>query len=150
MAKIKRQVNNEEQQKLNNIVDNAPTTVKLRGKDIAIYWLRRETLREMSSVMLSDGDESMISCKCVALIVLNGFWRIKLFYWLLWRWYYYVQQYYDEELAPIILEAKKKVPLESYLTNTILLTGMKDTMMTMTRSEAERIRQELSTAQQGQ
>ena len=44
--------------------------------------------------------------------------------------------------------AKKKVDLQTqaYLTNTIYLIGMKDTMMTMTRKEAERTLQELKQA----
>ena len=45
--------------------------------------------------------------------------------------------------------AKKKVDLQTqaYLTNTIYLIGMKDTVMTMTRKEAERTLQELKQAQ---
>lgn len=150
MARPKRQVNEEEQKVLDSVVENTPTEVELRGKKIKIYWLRRETMRKMSHIMLSDGDESKISCKCAALILLNSYWKIKLFHWALWRWMYYVNQYYDKELEPIINEGKKKVPLEGYLTTTILLTGMKDTMMTMTRKEVERIRQELSSVQQPQ
>lgn len=147
MARPKRQVNEEEQKNLDAVVENTPTEVMLRNRKVKIYWLRRETMRRMSHIMLSDGDESKVSCKCAAMILLNGYWKIKMFYWLLWRWMYYVRQYYDKELEPIISEGKKKVPLEGYLTATILLTGMKDTMMTMTRKEVERIRQELSSVQ---
>ena len=50
-------------------------------------------------------------------------------------------------LHPLIDEGKKKVRAEDYYLNTILLIGMKDTMIAMTRAEAERIRQELSTGQ---
>lgn len=80
-------------------------------------------------------------------MVLNGYFKIKFFYWFLWRWFYYVKQYLEIELHPLIDEGKKKVRAEDYYINTIFLIGMKDTMIAMTREEAERFRQELSSGQ---
>ena len=62
-----------------------------------------------------------------------------MWWWALWRWYFYVRQYSEAELLPLIELSKKKVPLETYLTATIYLTAMKDTVMQMTRKEAETI-----------
>lgn len=50
---------------------------------------------------------------------------------------YYVAQYDESELTEVVTEGKKKVDAESYYLNTILLTGMKDTIMQMTRKEVE-------------
>ena len=61
-------------------------------------------------------------------------------------------KYSDEDLAPVILACKKKEELQAhqYLLLTMLLIEMRDTMMSMNREEAERIRQGLSTVQDSQ
>mgnify|MGYP000113932552 FL=1 len=48
-----------------------------------------------------------MNSKCAAAIVLNGYWKILFFYWFLWRWFFYVMQYSDEELLPLIETGKK-------------------------------------------
>ena len=49
----------------------------------------------------------------------------------------------------VIAVGKKKIPVEDYLTATIYLTAMKDTMMTMTKEEAEHILHEQATDKRG-
>lgn len=58
---------------------------------------------------------------------------------MLWK------KYTDDELYGILFIGKKKVESQrlEYLNAFTLLTGMRDTIMTMTRKEAERILQEL-------
>lgn len=147
MARVKRQPTEEEQQLLNAIVENEKTNVKVRNTTYSLEFMRNITIRKITDVMLAEKDDSKVSSKCAALMILNGYFKIKLFYWFLWRWFYYVKQYLECELRPLIEEGKKKVRAEDYYLNTILLIGMKDTMIAMTRAEAERIRQELSTGQ---
>lgn len=55
-----------------------------------------------------------------------------------------MEKYTDTELTDIVVIGKK-VELQKleYLNATMFLTGMRDTIMTMTRKEAERILQEL-------
>ena len=84
---------------------------------------------------------------CAALMVLNGFWSIKLLYWLKWRWFYYVKQYNETELTELLDLGKKKVPLDQYYTNTILLTALKDTSMMMKKEEVATTLQGLNTGQ---
>lgn len=57
---------------------------------------------------------------------------------------YAMEKYTDTELTDIVVIGKK-VELQKleYLNATMFLTGMRDTIMTMTRKEAERILQEL-------
>ena len=75
--------------------------------------------------------------------------KIKFFYPFLWRWFFYIKQYGDHELMKVIAVGKKKIPVEDYLTATIYLTAMKDTMMTMTKEEAEHILHEPATDKRG-
>ena len=53
------------------------------------------------------------------------------------------------KLMKVIAVGKKKIPVEDYLTATIYLTAMKDTMMTMTKEEAEHILHEPATDKRG-
>lgn len=132
---------------LNEVIEDSMTEVSIKdtSKKYKIGWLKKGTMRKMTSVALEKGDDDTLSVKTAALIVLNNYWKIKLFYPILWRWWFYVKEYTDEQLSEILAVGKKKVPYIAFLTNTILVTGMRDTMMTMTKDEAERIRQGLHT-----
>ena len=147
MARVKRQPTIEEERLLNSVVEDEVSRVDVRGTTYKLKYMRNATIRKITDVMLKDGDDSKVSSKCAALMVLNGYFKIKFFYWFLWRWFYYIKQYLEIELHPLIDEGKKKVRAEDYYINTIFLIGMKDTMIAMTREEAERFRQELSSGQ---
>lgn len=94
--------------------------------------------------------EDKVVCKCVAALRLDSPITMKLFYGWLWRWYYYVKMYTCDDLLPYISECKKKVPVQSYYASIMLLTGMKDTMMAMTREEVNRFQVAQLMAQRGQ
>lgn len=147
MAKAKRQPTAEEQKNLDEVLENSVSEVELRGKKIKVRWMRKGTLRKISNIMLSDDDEMKVTTKCAAAMVLNGYWKLKFRWWYLWRKWYYINQYTDDELSKIIDEGKKKVPVLPYYINIISLTEMKDTILAMTREEVERYRQGQVTAQ---
>lgn len=142
----------EDERLLNDIIEDSVDEVSLKGtnKKYKIGWLKKGTMRKITSVAIADGDDDMVSAKTAALIILNNYWKIKFFYPILWRWFFYVKEYTDEQLSEIIAVGKKKVPYIQFLTNTILVTGMRDTIMTMTKAEAERIRQGLHSEKQEQ
>lgn len=139
-----------EQKELNDLVENEPTYIPLGKRKITIRWIHRGTLRKISKVIHSEKREDEIASRCAAILILNGWWKITLFYHILWR--YIFMKYSDEDLAPVILACKKKEELQAhqYLLLTMLLIEMRDTMMSMNREEAERIRQGLSTVQDSQ
>ena len=89
--------------------------------------------------MIEDG---RLACKTAAIFLLDGFFKMKLFYWFLWRWFYYVKEYSMMQLSEILIEGKKKVPLAQFFVITMSLTEAKDTLMMMTMREAERILRE--------
>lgn len=142
----------EDEKLLNDVMEDSVDEVFIKGtnKKYKIGWLKKGTMRKITSVALEDNKDDMLSAKTSALIVLNNYWKIKFFYPILWRWFFYVKEYTDEQLSEILSVGKKKVPYIAFLTNTILVTGMKDTIMTMTKKEAERIRQGLHTEKQEQ
>lgn len=164
MAKIK-QPSAADQKELDAIVTAQDSYVPLRKKKVKVGWLRYGTIRkvtniEMETSEIADGDDEQTksrkrkqelqrNCKKVAAILLNKHWRIKLWWWLKWRWMYYVKEYSESELTPILIEAKKKVDAQAaaYYAATIYSTALTDMMMAMTKTEAERFRQGLLGAQ---
>lgn len=147
-------VTREQEQELNSIAENTPSVVMVGKKKVKVEWLRRGTLRKFTDIMLDKRDdldsESKVTCKLAAVVVLNGYWKIKFYYPLLWRWYYYIKQYTDEQLLPIIDEGKKKVQLQEYYMIMMLSQGLKDTHKTMTREEVNRTLRELQSEQKEQ
>ena len=138
-----RQPDNISQSKLNDVLEDSNDIVKVKDKKFKIGWIKKGVIRKITSTILTCKNEDELTSRCASLIILNSYWKIKLFHWIYWR--YLWRNYSDEELFPITEIAKKKVDLQTqaYLTNTIYLRGMKDTIMTMTRKEAERTLQEL-------
>lgn len=139
----------DEQKKLNDLLEQKCTYKTVRGKEWKSAPLKNGTLRKMSDIMLNEEEEDKVNSKCCAAFLLNGYWSIKFFYWIVWRWIYYIKQYTNAELLPYIEECKKKMGVEEYFLSTILLIGMNDTTKSMTRKEVQAIQAEQLSAQLG-
>lgn len=142
----------EDQRALVDVVENEKSVVLLRGHKIKVGWMHPGTADWVSALMTKDGDENKVLAKCAALIRLNGFWKSHLFYWCVWRWYYYVRQYTSADFLPLFEAAQKKTASEAapaYLNATIYLTALSTTKKQMTKREAERTLRELRTDNDG-
>ena len=170
MAKEKepdvRQPNIEQQKEYASLRDNSATVVHIRKKKYRLKWAKNGQISKMAKLLI-DGkttgenptvdeilldieNSSKLSCKAAAIYILDGYWRLKLKYWFLWRWFYYVRQYDDEDLKEVLEIGKKKVPLQQFCVTIMSLTEAKDTLMMMRTREAERILRELSMEQPSQ
>ena len=156
----------EAQKEYASIRDNDATVVGIPGtkKHYKIRWLRNGQIDKLSRLLIRKEDtddkdsekfaldaivdDTKLASKAAAIIILDGYWKLKFRYWFLWRWFYYIRQYDNVQLQGIIDEGKKKIPLTQFLMLTMSLTGAKATLMTMRTEEAERTLQELATAQQ--
>ena len=98
-----------------------------------------ETTTTGSDVMDAILEDNKLACKAAAIIILDGFWKIKFRYWYLWRWFYYVRQYDNIQLHQILEVGKKKVPLNQFYATIMSLTEAKDTLMRMRVKEVETI-----------
>lgn len=133
------------QRELDLLAENTPTevTIPYTKKVYKIGWMKNKTIRKITEVLNSKAknprEEDLVLCKAMALIVLNGYWKIRLFYPILWRWFAYVKQYSDYQILPIIETAKKKAPQIPYYVSMTYLTGLKDSLATMSREEVERM-----------
>lgn len=141
----------ESERLLNDILGDSVEHVSIRGRKetYPIRWLKSGTMRKITDIMLRKGGDDKVSCKSAALIILNNLWKIFFLYPIVWRWFFYVKQYTDDELFPIIAAGKKKVPAKNFFMNITLLTEMKDTIMIMKKEEVATTLQELSTEQVG-
>lgn len=156
----------ESQKNYVSLRDNDATIVSVYGtkKKYKIRWLKNGQIDKLSRLLIRKGDtddkdkeqdspldavinDSRLACKAAAIYILDGYWKLKFRYWFLWRWFYYIRQYDNAQLQPILEEGKKKVPLTQFLLTTMSLTGVRDTLMSMRTEEAERILQELASAQ---
>lgn len=150
-----------------SIRDNDATIVSILGtkKKYKIRWLKNGQIDRLSRLLIRKGDtdnedgqrdspldaildDSKLACKAAAIIILDGYWKLKFRYWYLWRWFYYIRQYDNVQLQELLDEGKKKVPLTQFLMTTMSLTGARATLMNMRTEEAEHILRELATEQQ--
>lgn len=148
-----------------NVSEDAPEIVRIPGtrKTVKVTGMKPYTMRRLTGLWLEredmgtigeDSSETMRSlcrepyfaAKEAALIVLNGYWRIRLFWPLLWRWWALWRGWTEAQYTPIIAAGKKKVPLTAHWTNMAFSVDMRTDWMTMTKKEAERYRAELLSA----
>lgn len=126
----------DEERALFGAVENQTDYVAVRNMRIGFRDLCGWARHKITQILLKEGgDEFAVGCKCLAAARLNGYFSIKFLWWILWRWYYFIRKYTDSELVEAIALIKKKVASGSYLLNTTLLIGMRETMMQMNREE---------------
>lgn len=91
--------------------------------------------------MLSEKNEwkrNVKLCACVLLNHKHGLltWLLmKVWFFIYWRWLYYIQDIDQVEIMGVLNAAKKKIQLEPLALNTTLAIGMMDTIMTMAPHE---------------
>ena len=166
--KIEQPTIDQQQIYLSLISNDAEEVQILRTKKkYKVRWLKNGQLEKLSRLLLHKKtideekttgsavldeilEDSKLACKAAAIILLDGFWKIKLRYWFLWRWFYYVKQYDNIQLAPILEVGKKKVPQMQFFKTIMSLTEARDSLMRMRAKEVEAILQEQSLAQRSQ
>lgn len=152
MAKRKKYINPptlEDERELLDTVDNVVSKVDIRGKSFSFRMLTGFAQHKITQILVGNGDDAKVSCKCVAAAWLNGFFSLKFFWWIVWRWFYYIRQYTEDDLGNAVALIKKKIPLAAYSANTILWIGMRETMMQMNKNEVYLILREHSTDSDG-
>lgn len=126
------------------IVEDTPECVTIGKRKVKVRALRYGATDKLSHLIVKDKEEASLTAKCAAVIILNRLWKLRLFYWILWRWFFYVKEYNESDYSDVLETAKKKLEpqLTAYYRNIILLTAMRETKMAMTKQEVNRFRQE--------
>ena len=152
-----------------SLINNDAEEVEIlrTNKKYKIRWLKNGQLDKLTRLLLhkksvdeqkTTGSEvydailedTKLACKAAAIIVLDGYWKLKFRYWYLWRWFYYVRQYDNIQLHKILEVGKKKVPLNQFYATIMSLTEAKDSLMRMRAKEVEAILHAQSMAQHSQ
>lgn len=142
--------NIEDEKSLLEILEgNGKDEVKIRNRTFKFGFLTGFAQFKITKILLKSTNDSQDSCKCVAAAWLNGYFSLKFLWWLIWRWFYYIKQYNEEELTAALALIKKKVPARQYYANTMLLTAMRETIMTMNKTEVSLMLREQSGANGG-
>ena len=148
-------------QELNDITFNKPAIVEIPGtkKKVKLYgvkpfalekvtelWIERDASaipEDAASTLKSMCAEPYFAIKEALYFVLNSWWKINLFHKFLTFWWGKVKGYTEEQMLPIILEGKKKLPLTAHWMIMAYSADMRTDMMKMTKTEAEQFRAEL-------
>ena len=126
--------------------------VKVRGikpytlEKVTQLWLERDVMtipEDSASTLKSMCAEPYFAVKEALYFVLNGYWKIRLFHRIMSWWWGKVKGYTDEQMLPIILEGKKKLPLTAHWMIMAYSADMRTDMVKMTKKEAEQYRAEL-------
>lgn len=130
------------QEMLDSVLSDEPCEFVFLGKKRKLGWLRKGTMRRCSHIQAKEKNEWKRNVKVCVCILLNNIWKIRAFYWFYWRWLYYIKDIDIAEVLRVLDVSKKKIPSGAFSLATILVTGMTDVMMTMTRSEVKAIQAE--------
>ena len=150
----------EQRKEYMDIVENSVSVVPIKGtkRSVRLRWMKPYTMERITKVWLerdlaaakiekgSDvlkdlAKEPYFAFKEAALMILNHDIKIRLFYGIYWRWL--AHKYDETQIAPIIEEGKKKLPLLAHYGTMAYSMDMRTDWMTMTKREAERYRAEL-------
>lgn len=148
-------------QGLNEVVDDAPSIVEIPGtkkkvslrgvkpytlEKITKLWLERDSMaipEDSASTLKSMCSEPYFAVREALYFVLNDYWKIRLFHRIKSWWWGKIKGYTDEQMLPIILEGKKKLPLTAHWMIMAYSADMRTDMVKMTKTEAEQYRAEL-------
>nr|DAH79245.1 MAG TPA: hypothetical protein [Caudoviricetes sp.] len=138
---------------------NIPTTITIPGtrrkvklSGVKPYTIERLTLlwQERDANIPEDSSDTLknmcvdpyFAVKSAVLFVLNSYWKIVLFYPIMWRIWAKWRGYTDEQMMPIIMEGKKKIPLTAHWTVMAFSVDMRTDWMNLTKKEAEQYQAE--------
>ena len=130
---------------VSSLMEQEPETVAVAGKKHRITWLKNRTIRKFTHIMLKEDDpwkRNVKVCACILLNRKNGlltWFLLKRWYWIYWRWLYYIRDIDQVEVMGVLDASKKKIQSQPLAVAIILATGMMDTMMMMARHEVGQV-----------
>jgi len=163
MAKKVKQPTIEEQKELMDVATDAAAEIFLPNRKrpykilylkpyttekVTRFYVTAETLAKETSTEFETLEKMSVKStephQAAAYIILNNFFKIKLFHWILWRYLYYIKEYNYGDLFLLLLEGKKKIQSVEYSMGMACVSQLTETKMGMTTKEAKAYQTELS------
>lgn len=138
------------EQKQNSVNDGVLVTIPDTSKSYEIVKLGHAQLVKVCRLLLKRKDynaddplavivtDDKLACKVAAAIVLRGFFTMRLKWWWLWRWFYYVRQYEAEQLMPLLSAGIEALPYSDAVETFSLLNSQRDILLHMTMAEVQK------------
>lgn len=157
MEKNETQITQDNESIIRNGVSYTIAKIPRTNKTYYVRCLKPSQMEDLAKLIVPGSDsvseavlkDLKIASKAAAIYLLPGFWKRKLMYWLLWRWFYYIKEYDCDQLQPILSAGNGSTPYIDFLRCMSHLVNQKDTQMRMTRGEAEKVMQELAMRAEG-
>jgi len=145
-----KQPNAEMQALLHELKEDKPYEIELGGKKYKVKYLKDKPaeLASYQSLKLSDSapesieeaikmaeKESGIMAKCVSYLLLNSYWKIKLFHWIHWRYLTWTMS--RRALASGVIHTQIAIDTESFTIASSFLRAMNNLKMRVMKEEAE-------------
>lgn len=130
---------------VSSLMEQEPETISVNGHKHTITWIKRRTQRKFSHIMLKEKDpwkRNVKTCACVLLNSRHGlvtWFLLHFWYFIYWRWLYYVKDIDQVEVMGVFCASKKKIQSEPLAVATILATAMMDTMMATAQHEVGQV-----------
>jgi hypothetical protein len=149
---MEKQPNHETQLKQHQIKYDIPFVIQLGHRSYNCTYLKGKSQDEISALHLSqkiiDTDDPKVilsamkhnnrtHAKCVAIMILNSYWKIKFWYPIFWRWLFHTYSSKDfTDAMQVVMEANGT---EFFFQNTLFLATTNSLKMKMTKVEAEQL-----------
>lgn len=162
---IPKQADIKSREELQELANNSQTTLTLsNGRKIKIGSIYFDAQNKIDDIIVEHDNTAQLVkegklseqegnietrkyfAKITAAVLLNGYFSIRLWWWIKWRIIYRHWNLSGEDYLIIISEAKKKGHQQEYYLAMALAMTMNDTCTTMTKKEAEVFLHELNSA----
>lgn len=151
---IMKQPSRESQQKQYNLKHDVPFIVQIGSRNYRCTYLKGKSQDMISYLHLSqkiiDTDDTSeilagmkynnrIHAKCVAIMILNSYWKIKFFYQFFWRWLFHT--YSSKDFSNAMQQVMEANGVDFFLSNSMYLFQTNMLKMKMTREELSQLYQ---------
>ena len=102
------------QELLDSVLHDEPTEFVFLSTKHKLGWLRKGTMCRCSHIRAKEKNEWKRNVKICVCILLNNIWKIRAFYWIYWRWLYYIKDVDVVEVLKVLDVSKKKIPSNAF------------------------------------
>ena len=143
------------EKKINDIKNDVPFLVPVGNKEYKCKYLKSRTSEIISMLIVNEKEENPKNAietlkglkmngrnpaKITSLLILNSYWKIRLFHWVFWRYLFTVKE--NKDFTQAIAVCIEAMQLDSFSLSVALTSKLNTLRIRMTQEEQERLYQE--------